>query len=120
MNSRTKLVLALTVEILLFASALLVHAGIVLAGHEHSRAAIAEGVIGAVLALGLLAVLVRPSSTPVIALAVQAFALLGTLVGVFTIAVGVGPQTREDIIFHVVLLVVLTVGVISAWRAWRR
>lgn len=120
MNCRTKLVLVLAVETLLFAAASLVHAGILLGGYEHSRATTAEGVIGAVLALGLVASLIRPLAVPVVALAVQAFALLGTLVGAFTIAIGVGPQTPEDYIFHAVLLVVLVAGVFIAWRTWRR
>jgi len=71
--------------------------------------------IGAVLALGLIASLMRPAPAPILALAVQGFALLGTLVGAFTIAIGVGPQTHADLIFHVILLLVLISGVIVAW-----
>lgn len=52
-------------------------------------------------------------------LAVQGFALLGTLVGACTIAVGVGPQTRGDAVFHVLLLV-LRAGMVAARTSWRR
>lgn len=118
--NRTKLLLFLVCEFLFFALASLVHIGVLFAGHDHSRAASAEGVIGAVLALRLIDSLTQPAPKPVLALLVQAFALLGTLVGTFTIAVGVGLQTRGDIAFHVFLLAVLGVGLFSAWRTWRQ
>lgn len=79
----------------------------------------AEGVIGAVLALGIIAALMRPASAPVLALAAQGFALIGTLAGAFTIAIGIGPQARVDIVFHAILLVVLTPGILIAWRVRR-
>jgi hypothetical protein len=78
-----------------------------------------ESVIGTVLALGLVICLLRPTATRATALAVQGFALLGTLVGVFTIAIGVGPQTLADKAFHGLLLVVLVAGLVAAWRAPR-
>lgn len=120
MTHRTKLALILAVQTALFAAASLVHAGILASGFEHARAMIAEGVIGAVLALGLLALLIWPARGPIIALAAQGFALLGTLVGAFTIAIGVGPQTRGDAAFHVVLLLVLLAGMLAAWTSWHR
>jgi len=120
MNCRTKLILFPAVETLLFVAASLTHAGILLSGHEHGRAATAEGVIGAVLALGLIASLMRKAPAPVLALAVQGFALLGTLAGAFTIAVGVGPRTAADLIFHAILLLVLIVGTVAAWATWRK
>jgi hypothetical protein len=45
-----------------------------------------------------------------VGLAVQGFALLGTLVGAFTIAIGIGPRTGPDIVYHVGLLIVLGWG----------
>lgn len=120
MTHRTKLALVLAVETALFPIASLVHAGILASGFEHARAMIAENVIGVVLALGMLMVLIWPARRPIIALAVQGFALLGTLVGAFTIAVGVGQKTRGDAVFHVALLLVLLAGVLAAWTSWRR
>ena len=55
-----------------FLVASLIHSGVLIAGYEHQKDRIAEGVI--------------------------ALALLGTLIGVFTIAVGVGPRTAPDIV----------------------
>lgn len=109
----------LAVEILLFAGASLVHAGVPVGGYEHIQAGTAEGVIAAVLALGLVICLLRPVATRMTALAVQGFALLGMLVGAFTIAVGVGPQTLADKAFHGLLLVVLAAGLVAAWRVPR-
>jgi len=119
MNPAARLTTILAVEILLFAGAALIHAGVLIGGYEHGRARTAEGVIAAVLALGLVICLLRPTATRMIALVVQGFALLGTLVGLFTIAVGVGPQTLADKAFHGVLLVVLVAGLVAAWRVPR-
>lgn len=117
MTDQAKLALFLLVETLLFAMASLVHAGVLASGFEHGRAMIAEGVIGVVLGLGLLALLIWPARDPIITLVTQGFALLGTLVGAFTITVGVGPQSRGDAVFHVVLLLVLLTGIHTACRS---
>jgi hypothetical protein len=54
----------------------------------------------------------RPASTRTAGLAGQAFALLGTLIGVFTIAVGVGPRTTPDTAYHIAIVVVLIWGLV--------
>jgi hypothetical protein len=95
----------------------LIHAGVLLGGHEHSPAALAESCIGGVLLAGLALTWVRPARTRPIALAAQAFALLGTLVGAFTIAIGVGPRTVPDIAYHLAILVALAWGLVVARRA---
>lgn len=118
MTCRTKLILFLAVERLLFITASLVHAGCLYMGYEHGRAATAEGVIGVVLALGLVISLMRTAPAAVLALAVQSFAFLGTLVGVSTITVGVGSRTHVNLAFHAVLLLVLITGMIVAWVTW--
>ena len=109
--------LILVVAVAAFALASSIHAGLWLSGWEHSRAATAEGVIAAVLALGLVATWIWPAGRRGIALGILGFALLGTLVGVFTIAVGVGPRTAPDIVYHIVILAVLTWGLVVAARA---
>jgi hypothetical protein len=111
--------LLLAVQAVLFATASLVHAGVLLSGYEHSRAATAEGVIAVVLFAGLVVSLARPASARTAALVAQGFALLGTLVGVFTIAIGIGPQTAADRVLHVVLLALLAAGLVTVWRSPR-
>ena len=71
-----------------FFVASLIHIGVSIAGYEHQKARIAEGVIALVLLTAAVSTWIRPASTRTAALAGQAFALLGTLIGVFTIAVG--------------------------------
>jgi hypothetical protein len=99
-----------------FGVASLIHGGVLLQGWEHVRAATAEGVIGAVLGLGLVATLMWPAAARRIALGVEGFALLGTLVGAFTIAVGIGPRTGPDIVFHALLLIGLVAALMTTWR----
>jgi hypothetical protein len=73
-------------------------------------------VIAAVLLAGLACSWLRPPWTRRAGLAVQGFALLGTLVGAFTIAIGIGPRTVPDIVYHVGLLIGLGWGLILTVR----
>lgn len=116
-RTRKRIQLFLAGEVVIFAVAALVHSGVLLNGYEHAKAATAESVIAAVLAIGLVSSWARPPSTRTAGLTVQAFALAGTFVGLFTIAVGVGPRTGPDILLHGGLVVLLTTGLIVAARA---
>lgn len=107
----------LLIEATAFAAAALVHSGVLVQGYEHRQARIAESVIAVVLLGGLVVSWARPAWTREAGLAVQAFALLGTLVGLFTIAVGVGPRTAPDIAYHVGIVAVLIWGLLFAVRA---
>ncbi|HET6567963.1 MAG TPA: hypothetical protein VFG50_08355 [Rhodothermales bacterium] len=100
-----------------FIIASLAHSGVLVTGYEHRAARIAEGVIAAVLVIGLLVSWIRPAWTRAAGLAAQTFSLLGTLVGVFTIIIGVGPQTVSDVVYHVFIIVVLAWGLVVAARA---
>jgi hypothetical protein len=104
-------------EAFTFAVAASIHFGLLFTGGEHRRAGIAESVIAGVLALGLLSTYVRPAATRAIGVAAQGFALLGTLVGILTIAVGVGPRTVPDVIYHAGIVAVLAYGIVVARRA---
>jgi hypothetical protein len=115
MNNRMRLFLAF--EAGTFFVAALIHYGVIAAGFEHDRAAIAESLIGTVLASGLLASIVNQRWTRRLALLVQSFALLGTLVGIFTMIVGVGPQTLADAVYHGAIIAVLVWGLTAASRA---
>jgi membrane-associated HD superfamily phosphohydrolase len=110
----------LGIEALAFWMASLVHAGFLLRGYQHRQAMIAEGVIGAGLALGLLLILVHPRSTRSIGSVVQAFALLGTLVGIFTIVIGIGPQSGLDVGLHAMFVILLVAGMTVAGAGDRR
>jgi hypothetical protein len=99
-----------------FVIAALIHSGVLVAGYEHPQARIAESVIAAVLLIGLISTWIRPAWMRKAGLAAQGFALIGTLVGVFTIIVGVGPQTAVDIIYHVAIIIVLICGLLITRR----
>jgi hypothetical protein len=114
---RQQIRLFLIVECASFAAAALTHLGVLVRGYEHGAAATAESVIAAVLLVGLGVTWVRPPWTRAAGLAAQAFALLGTLVGLFTIAIGIGPRTAPDLAYHAAILLVLAWGVVVAARA---
>ncbi len=99
-----------------FFAASLIHSGVLISGYEHSRARIAEAVIGTVLSAGLASSWMRPEWTRAAGLASQAFALLGTLVGLFTIAIGIGPRTVPDIGYHFAIIIVLVWGLVITKR----
>jgi hypothetical protein len=106
----------LGIEAAAFWLAALVHGGILMAGYQHREATIAESVIAAVLTLGLVATAVRPRPRRAVGLTVQAFALLGTLVGIFTMIIGVGPRSGFDIALHLGFVTLLISGLIVAAR----
>ncbi len=85
------------IEGITFIIAALTHFGVLIGGYEHHLAGRAESVIGIVLLAGLALTWIRPAWTRGIGLAVQAFALFGTFVGIFTIVVGIGPRTVPDV-----------------------
>ena len=100
-----------------FIAAPLIHSGVLIAGYEHHEARIAEAVIAIVLLGAVASTWIWPSWTRKVGLVGQGFALLGTLVGIFTIAIGVGPRTIPDIAYHLVIIAVLIWGLVVARRA---
>jgi hypothetical protein len=120
MNLVRTIRLFLLLEALSFFTAALVHFGIIAQGFEHQKAGTAETVIGSVLALSLIFGLLRPTAARTAALAAQGFALLGTFVGLFTIAIGVGPRTAPDLTYHFAIVAVLIWGLMMTARSGRR
>ena len=104
-------------EALTFIAASLVHFGVLVHGYEHEGARIPEGIIAIVLLAGLTATFIRSARTTEAAIAAQGFALLGTLVGAFTVITGAGPQTLPDILYHAGILAVLAWGLFFAVNA---
>jgi prepilin signal peptidase PulO-like enzyme (type II secretory pathway) len=108
--------LFLLFEAATFVAAALIHFGVLLDGHQHREAAVAESVIAAVLLTGSALTWIRPAWTRRVGLGAQGFALLGTLVGLFTIAIGIGPRTVPDIVYHIAIVVVLVWGLVVSKR----
>lgn len=111
-----KIQLFMLLEAASFIAASLIHSGVFITGYEHPQARVAEGVIAAVLIAGLILSIIRRAWTRWVGLAAQGFALLGTLVGLFTIAIGVGPRTAPDLIYHAAILAILVWGLVVAVR----
>jgi hypothetical protein len=109
--------LFILIEGLSFLTAALIHFGVLMEGYRHRAASSAETVIGAVLLAGLVFSWILPATTRAVALVVQAFALLGTLVGIFTIIVGIGPRTIPDLTYHAMIVIVLVAGLIVTGRS---
>ncbi len=72
-------------------------------------ATIVEGLCGLALAIAAFAVLARRGWAWTIAFAAHAFALGGVLLGMAALAVGAGPSTDLNTIYHRVMLVALVV-----------
>ena len=106
----------LAIEAIAFGAAALVHAGRLTGGYQHREAAIAESVIAGVLTLVLVVSVTSPRSGRAAGLAVQGFALLGTLVGIVTIVIGIGPQSSFDVALHAGFVALLITGLIVAAR----
>lgn len=111
-----KIRLFLLIQAASFLAAAMIHFGVWIEGHEHQKAGVAETVIAVVLLIGLTVSLIRRGWTRMAGLVTQGFALLGTLVGIFTIVVGIGPRTVPDIIYHVAITAVLVWGLVVAKR----
>ncbi|HEV8651644.1 MAG TPA: hypothetical protein VG276_20180 [Actinomycetes bacterium] len=108
--------LLLLFEAATFVAAAAIHFGALLQGYGHRKAGTAETVIAVVLLAGLALTWRAPPWPRRAAVAAQAFAALGVLVGLFTIAVGVGPRTVPDVAYHLCILAVLVVGLALATR----
>ena len=106
----------LAVETVAFALASLIHAGFVIPGYAHRNAHIAETVLAIVLFTGLATTVVAPEQARRSALVTQGIALLGTCIGVFVSAIGVGPRTIPDFLYHGIMIVLLLSGVLYARR----
>src|SRR5260370_32475248 len=100
---KANLMIAQTIRLFLlfeaaaFIAAASVHFGLIIAGYEHQTAGVAESVIAAVLIIGLAVTSLDRTWTRSAGLAAQAFALVGTFIGVFTIVIGGGPRTLPDV-----------------------
>lgn len=111
----TILRLFLLFEAATFVVAAAIHFGALLDGYEHDEAGTAESVIAIALLAGL-ALTSRSAWARQALIGAQAFAILGVFVGLFTIAIGVGPRTALDIAYHVGILALLFVGLAIALR----
>jgi hypothetical protein len=114
MSSGIRLMLGLETAIFLVAS--LIHFEVLFDGYPDREAGIAEMVIGVVLLAGFIYTFLAPQRERITALVVQGFALAGTLVGLILL-IALGPATALDVFIHLVMITVLVIGLVTAWRA---
>ena len=100
----------LLAQIAVFLVLVAIHSGLLIGGYRHPAAGTTEAVIAAVLVFGLLLTWTPPPWSKRAATAAQAFGTLGVLVGLFTIALGIGPRTILDLCLNMVLLLTLIAG----------
>jgi hypothetical protein len=109
--------LLLFCEAVVFLMAAFVHAGMWIDGYRHREARIAETVLAGALYVGLGLSWLHPLWTRKAGLVTQGFALFGTLIGMFTIIVGVRPRTNPDILYHLCMVGLLSWGLLYTIRA---
>ena len=106
----------LLLQIVILLSMVSIHVGLLIAGYRHRNAGTAESVFAAVLVAGLLLTWSPPPWSRGAATAAQSFGILGVLVGLFTIALGIGPRTMLDLALNAALLLTLIAGLAITLR----
>jgi hypothetical protein len=106
----------LLLQIVIFLSLVSVHFGLLIGGYGHRAAGTTEAVIAAVLVAGLVLTWTPPPWSRRSATAAQSFGILGVLVGLFTIALGIGPRTTLDLALNGALLLTLIAGLVITLR----
>lgn len=97
----------------------LIHFGYLVEGYADDGAALPEAIIGAVILVGLtLSRAAEPWGRRAL-IGGLGFGLAGSLLGLFLVAIGVGPQTVPDIVYHVALVGTLIAGLVVASRSGR-
>ena len=100
-------------EAIIFLLAALLHLGIEFppgfAEPQIIPATIDEGLCGIFLAVSAYAVLARRTRAWPVAIGAHVFAVAGVLLGIAALALGAGPSTEANNIYHRVILVVLVV-----------
>jgi hypothetical protein len=111
----TVISMLMVAEAVTFLLAALLHLGIPL-GFSEPRiipAAIVEGLCGLFLAVSTYAVVARTTWAWGTALAAHLFAVAGVLLGITALALGAGPSTEANTIYHRVILGVLVVVLVG-------
>lgn len=101
-------------EAVAFTVAVLIHTGVPVEEYGHRDAIIFESVLAGILFLGYSLTRYHQSWTRRICILVQGIALLGTVVGRFSIIAGAGPRIVFDLVFYRAMTAVLLWGLITA------
>jgi hypothetical protein len=100
----------LLVQIAMFLVLVSMHFGLLVDGYRHRDAGATESLLAAVLVAGLLLTWTPLPWSRRAATVAQSFGTLGVLLGLFTIALGIGPRTILDLSLNGALLLTLIAG----------
>ena len=103
----------LLVQIAIFVVLVLIHFGLLIGGYRHQSAGVTELLIIGVLLFGLLLTWTSPPWNRRGAVGAQSVGTFGVLLGLLTIALGIGPRTLLDISLDFALLLTLIAGLAS-------
>ena len=106
----------LLLQIAILLSMVSIHFGLLTGGYRQGSAGRAELLIAAVLVAGLLLTWTPRPWSRRSAAAAQSFGILGVLVGLFTIALGIGSRTMLDVTLNAALLLTLIAGLAITLR----
>ena len=106
----------LLVQIAIFVVLVSIHFSLLTGGYGHRAAGTTELVIAVVLLFGLLLTWRPPPWSRRAAVAAQSFGTLGVLVGLFTVALGIGPRTILVLSLNVLLFLTLIAGLATTKR----
>jgi hypothetical protein len=106
----------LLLQIAILLSMVSIHFGLLIGGYDHRAAGATELLIAAVLVAGLLLTWTPWPRSRRAATAAQSFGIVGVLVGLFTIALGIGPRTMLDLTLNAALLLTLIAGLAITLR----
>jgi hypothetical protein len=106
----------LLLQIVIVLSMVSIHFGLLIDGYGHRAAGTVESVIAVILVAGLLLTWTPPPWSRRAATAAQSIGILGVLVGLFTIALGIGPRTTLDLALNGALLLTLIAGLVTTLR----
>jgi hypothetical protein len=115
-ETRSEIVWYLMVEVLLFAFAALAHGGVIMPGHENTRAAALETVVAVVLGAGVIMSFVSPAHTRLVALITQGLALAGVIAGFVMVALALAPRTFANLVVLAIMLITVMLGLVVAKR----
>ena len=99
------------------------HAGVRIASFHEPRiipAAIVESICALSLVLGAGAMLTRQTRAWVIAVVGNVVALSGVVLGIVALALGAGPRTASNDLYHRVMLVLVAIALFSLFLRRRR